>query len=77
MTDWKTKKRLGKSNHPEVVITGASAAIGRATARGFARDDAWIGPLARGREGLEGARRDVKTLDGEALAIPTDVSACS
>ncbi|HEY3474731.1 MAG TPA: SDR family oxidoreductase, partial [Anaerolineales bacterium] len=56
------------------VITGASAGIGRATARRFARDGARIGLLARGIEGLEGARRDVETLGGEALPIQTDVA---
>src|SRR4051812_23181405 len=41
---------------PEVVvITGASAGVGRATAQAFARRGARIGLLARGREGLEGA----------------------
>jgi NAD(P)-dependent dehydrogenase (short-subunit alcohol dehydrogenase family) len=60
---------------PEVVVvTGASAGIGRATARRFARDGARIGLLARGVEGLEGARRDVESLGGEALTISTDVA---
>jgi short-subunit dehydrogenase len=60
---------------PEIVVlTGASAGIGRALARRFARDGARIGLLARGQEGLEGARRDVEILGGEALPIPTDVS---
>jgi short-subunit dehydrogenase len=69
MRNLKTNKR------PEVVvITGASAGNGRATARLFAKDGARIGLLARGREGLEGARRDVEALGGEALAIPTDVA---
>src|SRR5688500_2068037 len=64
-----------RKRRPEVVvITGASAGIGRATARRFARDGARIGLLARGKEGLEGARRDVETLGGEALPIPTDVA---
>ncbi len=40
-----------------VVITGASAGVGRATVRAFARQGAHIGLLARGRAGLEGARR--------------------
>lgn len=66
---------LQKKSRPEVVvITGASAGIGRATARRFARDGARIGLLARGTEGLEGARRDVEILGGEALPIPTDVA---
>jgi NAD(P)-dependent dehydrogenase (short-subunit alcohol dehydrogenase family) len=57
-----------------VVITGASAGVGRATARKFARQGAHIGLLARGRAGLEGARQDVEKAGGKALAIPTDVT---
>lgn len=57
-----------------VVITGASAGVGRATAREFARRGARIGLLARGVDGLEGARRDVEALGAVALAIPTDVA---
>ncbi|HEX5940973.1 MAG TPA: SDR family oxidoreductase [Anaerolineales bacterium] len=75
MRNSQLKKRIGKEKRPEVVvITGASAGIGRATAQRFARDGAKVGLLARGLEGLEGARRDVEMLGGEALAIPTDVS---
>jgi NAD(P)-dependent dehydrogenase (short-subunit alcohol dehydrogenase family) len=60
---------------PEVVvITGASAGVGRATVRTFAREGAHLGLLARGRDGLEGARREVEEAGGRALAIPTDVS---
>jgi NAD(P)-dependent dehydrogenase (short-subunit alcohol dehydrogenase family) len=57
-----------------VVITGASAGVGRATARAFARRGARIGLLARGREGLDGAQHDVEALGGRAIAIPTDVA---
>jgi short-subunit dehydrogenase len=57
-----------------VVVTGASAGVGRAIVREFARHGAHIGLLARGREGLEGAKRDVESLGGRALAIPTDVA---
>jgi NAD(P)-dependent dehydrogenase (short-subunit alcohol dehydrogenase family) len=57
-----------------VVITGASAGVGRATARAFARRGAHIGLLARGRDGLEGARQDVEALGGKALAVQTDVA---
>jgi len=39
-----------------VVITGASAGVGRALVREFARRGAWIGLLARGPDGLEAAR---------------------
>ena len=57
-----------------VVITGASAGVGRATARAFARSGACIGLLARGQDGLEGAVEDVRSAGGRALAIPTDVA---
>lgn len=57
-----------------VVITGASAGVGRATVREFARHGAWIGLVARGHDGLEGARREVEALGGRALVLPTDVA---
>lgn len=61
--------------HAEViVVTGASAGVGRAIVRAFARRGARIGLLARGHEGLEGARRDVEQLGGKALVVPTDVA---
>jgi short-subunit dehydrogenase len=60
---------------PEVVvITGASAGVGRATAIAFARRGAHIGLLARGRDGLEAARRDVEAAGGKGLIVPTDVA---
>lgn len=60
---------------PEVVvITGASAGVGRATALQFARHGAHVALLARGRDGLEGARQDVEKLGGKALVLPTDVA---
>jgi short-subunit dehydrogenase len=61
-------------NHEVVVITGASAGVGRATARVFAQRGAHIGLLARGREGLEGARREIETAGGQALVCPVDVA---
>jgi NAD(P)-dependent dehydrogenase (short-subunit alcohol dehydrogenase family) len=57
-----------------VVITGASAGVGRATAIAFARRGARIGLLARGRQGLDGARADVQAAGGKALVLPTDVA---
>lgn len=56
------------------VITGASAGIGRATVREFARRGAHIGLLGRGVDGLEAARKEVVALGGRAVAISTDVS---
>src|SRR5438270_3428784 len=57
-----------------VVITGASAAVGRAIARKFATNGARIGLLARGREGLEAARQEVEELGGKALVVSVDVA---
>jgi NAD(P)-dependent dehydrogenase (short-subunit alcohol dehydrogenase family) len=60
---------------PEVVvITGASAGVGRATAREFATHGCKVALLARGRAGLEAAAREVEQLGGEALTIPVDVA---
>jgi short-subunit dehydrogenase len=57
-----------------VVITGASAGVGRATAQEFARHGARIGLIARNKERLEAAKREVETLGGEALVLPLDVA---
>ncbi len=56
------------------VVTGASAGIGRATAIGFARQGWHVALLARGEDGLEGARREVEALGTSALPIVTDVA---
>lgn len=57
-----------------VVVTGASAGLGRATARAFARRGAKIGLLARGIDGLRVTKSEVEALGGRAIAVPTDVA---
>ncbi|WPP52892.1 SDR family oxidoreductase [Catalinimonas niigatensis] len=57
-----------------VVITGASGGVGRAAAREFARKGYKVALLARGKEGLEGARKDVEALGGVALPIQVDLA---
>ena len=57
-----------------VVVTGASAGVGRAVVRRFARDGAHIALLARGHDGLEAARREIEAAGARAIAIPTDVA---
>lgn len=56
-----------------VVIAGASAGIGRATAKAFAQRGARLALLARGHDGLEGTRKEIEATGGKALVIPTDV----
>ena len=57
-----------------VVITGASAGVGRATARAFGKRKAKVGLIARGRDGLDAAKREIEADGGEAIVLPLDVS---
>ena len=57
-----------------VVVTGASAGIGRATALAFGARGAKVALLARGEAGLAGAARDVERAGGVALPLPADVA---
>lgn len=57
-----------------VVVTGASAGIGRATAVEFAKHGWRVALLARGADGLEGAREEVELAGGQALVVPVDVA---
>lgn len=69
------RRRKPPEGRPEVVVvTGASAGVGRAVVRRFAEEGARIGLIARGIDGLEGARRDVESLGGEAVICQADVA---
>src|SRR5437764_7918936 len=57
-----------------VVITAASAGVGRATARKFARSGAQIALLARGRDGLEATRKEVEALGAKVLVALVDIA---
>ena len=59
---------------PVIVVTGASAGLGRAIAQRFADEGAAVGLIARGRERLEDAARDVEQRGGRALVLPLDVA---
>lgn len=66
--------RNGKQKSEVVVVTGASAGVGRAIACEFAGQHASVALLARSLDGLKGARQDVERLGGRALTIQADVS---
>uniref|UniRef100_Q026L9 Short-chain dehydrogenase/reductase SDR n=1 Tax=Solibacter usitatus (strain Ellin6076) TaxID=234267 RepID=Q026L9_SOLUE len=57
-----------------VVVTGASAGVGRATVRAFAGEGAHVGLIARDTEGLHAAAREVERSGGKGLAVPADVA---
>jgi NADP-dependent 3-hydroxy acid dehydrogenase YdfG len=57
-----------------VVVTGSSAGLGRAVAHEFGRRGANVALLARGVDGLEGAKREIEAAGGKALVLPTDVA---
>jgi NADP-dependent 3-hydroxy acid dehydrogenase YdfG len=57
-----------------VVVTGASAGVGRATVRRFASEGAAIGLIARGKDRLEAAASEVEEAGGRALVLPLDVT---
>lgn len=60
-----------------IVVTGASAGLGRAIVREFARYGTKLGLIARGRDGLEGARAEVEYLGSQSMILEADVSNAS
>lgn len=57
-----------------IVITGASAGVGRATAHAFSKRGARIALIARGVDRLEATAAEVREEGGEPLVVPVDVA---
>lgn len=57
-----------------VVVTGASAGVGRAIAVAFGKRGWQVAVIARGREGLESTKREIETKGGRAISIQADVA---
>ena len=57
-----------------VVVTGASAGVGRAIVRRFAKDRCNIGLIARDEERLAAAAREAEEAGGKAYVCPLDVA---
>ncbi|MGZ3698388.1 MAG: SDR family oxidoreductase [Bdellovibrionota bacterium] len=56
-----------------IVVTGASAGVGRAVVREFAKRGTKLALIARGRDGLEAAARECNAAGSEALVLPLDM----
>src|SRR6185437_14456160 len=57
-----------------VMVTGASAGLGRAIVREFPSKGCSLGLISRNAEALENAKREVESFGGRALVLPLDVA---
>ena len=57
-----------------VVVTGASAGVGRAIAVAFGKAGYQVGLIARGVEGLDSTRREIEGNGGRAMSVVADVA---
>jgi NAD(P)-dependent dehydrogenase (short-subunit alcohol dehydrogenase family) len=57
-----------------VVVTGASAGVGRAVAERFAKEGAWLGLVARDKEALEEVKAELIRMGARVLVFAADVA---
>src|ERR1700761_2297326 len=69
-----TERRASMRKPRVVVVTGASAGLGRATALEFARQGANVALIARHRPALEAVQSEIEALGARALVLPLDVA---
>jgi short-subunit dehydrogenase len=65
---------MDERNPPVVVICGATAGVGRATAQRFAASGYRVGLLARGEQALAATQEELTQLGATSLAISVDVA---
>jgi short-subunit dehydrogenase len=65
---------MSELRNKTVVVTGASAGVGRAIVHRFARDGAALGLIARDREALEAVAAEVRERGGRAFVAPADTA---
>ena len=66
--------KVKKKNIDGVVITGAFAGLGRVIAKEFASHGARVALIARGKDRLENAGKEIEEMGGEALTFSADVA---
>jgi NADP-dependent 3-hydroxy acid dehydrogenase YdfG len=67
-------EELSMVDKPVVVVTGASAGLGRAIAHAYAKKGARLGLIARNPEALDAARQECEQFGGQAITLPLDVA---
>lgn len=64
---------MGKKNQI-VVVTGASAGVGRATALAFGKMGMSVGLISRNQERLESLKKEIEAVGGRAFIVIADVA---
>lgn len=68
------KKICPMKSNPVVVVTGASAGLGRAIAHAYAKQGSKLGLIARNPEALDAARQECEEMGGQAITLPLDIA---